>query len=413
MVHTNITFIPNLTFNDYSKKGQIMDISILRYLDILVGFAFVMALTSSFVTLLTQMVHSLEKTRSSLLEKGISSLLKRAAPSLTAYADEIAKAILQWHHVSGDTDSKRDVIVREQFIKIILEIVADPSPAGTENGMSQEAKTALASLFTDPTGQLDSSAYAAKLLESIDNTICTLETSNPNLATHTIHTQAIVTAGAGKFINALMTRFDSMSDSLSALFTTYSHRVTFLLSLLVALALPLDTIDLMQRLSSDDKLKDTLVTEAIKESNAQNQIDKSNSTDTNPVPQKQGSGQTSPAPIASSTNSTTPLDDIDFTAINNAYDRLNNPQLSIISHGGWKHILNFDQPSLSYYMEFLFGCFLSALLLSIGAPFWFEALKNLINLRSSLAKTDDLGREYRSNDQTTPETKPENQSTTK
>ena len=375
-----------------------MDISILRYVDILVGFALVMALGSSFVTLLTQLVHALEKTRSRLLENGIASLLKRAEPSLIPYADEIAEAVLQWHHVSGGTETSRDVIVREQFIKIILEIVADPSPSIPESGISQPAKDALAKLFIDPTGQLDSAAYAAKLIESIDRNICELETNNQGLASYAIHTRAIVEAKAGKFVDALMTRFDNMSDSLSALFTTHSHRVTFLLSLLIALSLPLDTIDLLQRLSSDDTLKNVLVTEALKQTDMHVQTVAPDATSPKTDLQKPN-GQSTSQSTQVQANSNDALANIDFEAINNAFRQLNDPQLSLISRGGWDNILKFDQPSLNYYLEFIFGCFLTALLLSIGAPFWFESLKNLINLRSNLAKTDDTAREFRRNDQ--------------
>jgi hypothetical protein len=42
------------------------------------------------------------------------------------------------------------------------------------------------------------------------------------------------------------------------------------------------------------------------------------------------------------------------------------------------------------------GIVLSALLLSLGAPFWFEALKDLLRLRSVIAGKDDLQRAQRS-----------------
>ena len=45
-----------------------MDISILKYLDVLIGLAVVMILASSFVTLLTQFVLSIGNRRSMFLE---------------------------------------------------------------------------------------------------------------------------------------------------------------------------------------------------------------------------------------------------------------------------------------------------------------------------------------------------------
>jgi hypothetical protein len=350
-----------------------MDISILRYLDVLIGFALVMALTSSFVTVLTQIVNTRSKTRSAILEKGIAALLKRADPSLAAHADIIAEAVIEWQHASGYPKEKRDVIVREQLIRILLEIVSDPSVS--KSAIPAEAKDALATLF---------SADAGSLLEKIDSKACELEVQHPELARHVINTQAILEANPGKFVNALMTRFDAMSESLTAIFTANSHRVTFLLSVLVALALPLDTIDLLQRLSSDDKLRNALVSEAIRDSSAHEQADRL---------------QANQAPPATASNTNAQI--VDPAMVQKAWGELNDPKLNLVSRGGWSKILRFDQPSKAYYAEFILGCFLSALLMTLGAPFWFEALKNLLKLRSSLAKTDDEARETRRTDQTT------------
>jgi hypothetical protein len=350
-----------------------MDISILRYLDVLIGFALVMALTSSFVTVLTQIVNTRSKTRSTILEKGIAALLKRADPSLAEHADIIAEAVVEWQPASGYAKDKRDVIVREQLIRILLEIVSDTSVSN--NSTLAQAKAALAKLF---------STDASILLEKIDSKVCELEVQHPELAIHVVNTQAILEANPGKFINAIMTRFDAMSESLTAVFTVNSHRVTFLISVLVALALPLDTIDLLKRLSSDDKLRNALVSEAIRDSSAHEQAERVQENQASP-------------PDASNANAQI----VDPAMIKKAWGELNDPKLNLVSRGGWSKILQFDQRSKAYYVEFIIGCFLSALLMTLGAPFWFEALKDLLKLRSSLAKTDDEARETRRTDQTT------------
>ncbi|HET9467157.1 MAG TPA: hypothetical protein VFO48_02050, partial [Vicinamibacterales bacterium] len=43
----------------------------------------------------------------------------------------------------------------------------------------------------------------------------------------------------------------------------------------------------------------------------------------------------------------------------------------------------------------------SWVLLSLGAPFWFDALKNLLRLRSVMARKDDVDRQKREDAQTT------------
>ena len=47
------------------------------------------------------------------------------------------------------------------------------------------------------------------------------------------------------------------------------------------------------------------------------------------------------------------------------------------------------------------GVLLSAILLSFGAPFWYDALKNLLQLRSILAQKDDEQRAKRQNPDST------------
>jgi len=478
-----------------------MDISILRYLDVLIGFALVMALVSSFVTLLTQFILSCEKKRAKLLKQGIAALLKRADPTLAPHANEIAEMILQ----SGKAGVKREVIMREQLVRRLLEIVADTSPPDSQDGILQKLKSALDSLLSflglgpassNPQNAKDAlakvlssdaskdalatdfSSEVRKLLERIDHKICQLEVEHPEFASHVVHTHAIIEARAGKFIDAIMTRFDNMSESLTALFSAHSRLVTFLVSLLVALALPLDSIDLLQRLSTDNTMREALVTEAIKESashdkaaqptqpqelqsNIQSQAKVANEADQQPPissagltpkaksvknntaqPIKSGKATSNPKakeleagatitgnasnqqptepskqatpPAVSNSNTPTEFEDVKV-----AWAKLNDPKLSLVSRGGWSKIihsdsklkdLKFDWCSFADWLKILKsgqvwetirGCFLSALLMTIGAPFWFEVLKNLLKLRPSLAKTDDEAREKRRKDETT------------
>jgi hypothetical protein len=47
-----------------------------------------------------------------------------------------------------------------------------------------------------------------------------------------------------------------------------------------------------------------------------------------------------------------------------------------------------------------FGLLITALLLSLGAPFWYKALGGLLQLRSVLAVKDDVQRQSRQSDET-------------
>jgi len=47
----------------------------------------------------------------------------------------------------------------------------------------------------------------------------------------------------------------------------------------------------------------------------------------------------------------------------------------------------------------LLGVILSALMLSLGAPFWYSVMKNLVGLRSAIAGKDDTQRRTRQESQ--------------
>jgi hypothetical protein len=59
----------------------------------------------------------------------------------------------------------------------------------------------------------------------------------------------------------------------------------------------------------------------------------------------------------------------------------------------------------SFSIQKLIGVLLSTALLSLGAPFWYEALKSTLKLRSTLAEKDDAQRlERQTTQQSTPST---------
>ena len=471
-----------------------MDISILKYLDIFIGFVLVMALASAFVTLLTQAWLSWTKKRAEILEQGIAALLKRAEPSLGDQANDIAKAVVEWSPASGKPGGKRDLVMREQLVRILLEIMTDPNPpkeyetaknaitslfideVSIEHfSVNQTAKIAIANLFSDEVktnpliSQLENpntvlqdaekqaikrklqantrhfnqnhdlsallarldenrlepkdrenirkllilieiaSINARELLQTIDHKASELEAKNPELASHVVHAQAIIEANAGKFVDAIMMRFDSMSESLKALFTSHSRIVTFVISLIVAVFLPLDTIDLLQRLATDDKLRATLVTTAMEVSKTNNiecnqpQKEPKSGTATGEAPKKTSTGDQQ-SPLSTTTKPENDL--IDCQSIKKAWADLNEPKLGLVTHEGWSNITDPKNQANSPFksgweaFKFVLGLFFSALLMTLGAPFWFDALKDLLKLRSSLAKTDDEAREARREDQT-------------
>jgi hypothetical protein len=400
-----------------------MDISILRYLDVLIGFAVAMALASSFVTLMTQFALQVTHKRSEFLKQGLAALLRRADPKLADHAETIAQAVLQWDGANSSAKNMREVIEREQLIRRLLEFAGLSEVATAQtSGDFAAARRALA----DVLGQDE----AGKLLSAIDDKAFALEAADPRQATHIIHTRAIFEASADtkkegrQFINAVMTRFDTMGDHLTAAFTDHSRTVTFLFSLLVALALPLDAIGLLQRLSSDDKLRAVFVSKAVE---VVEEAAPAKKAEASGQPAQDGAGKageekkTVDAPEGKGGQADTggsqeaaAKEPVGIEQIKAAYGALNDPKLNLSPVGWWPRIYydaakqEEQDPNHPWkwtiILQTLGGCFLSALLMSIGAPFWFEALKNLLKLRPSLAKADDDARESRRKDEAAPKT---------
>jgi hypothetical protein len=120
-------------------------------------------------------------------------------------------------------------------------------------------------------------------------------------------------------------------------------------SVVVVLAVQLDIIALADRLWIDDKFRDTIVKQATDTfSNAAN-----SNVDPHPY-----------------------------------YDLLNKTALITLP-------LDRDWPKRLMDARKIPGMILSVLLMSLGAPFWFNALKDLLKLRSSLAEKDDAQRAQR------------------
>jgi len=146
--------------------------------------------------------------------------------------------------------------------------------------------------------------------------------------------------------------------------------------LVVAFGLQLDTIDLVNRLFINDDARAKLMDIASK-------VQQAASTNPGANPGKeaqapagaQGNGQSSSG-----------------TDINAYYSQLSNAGLITFPSG--------QSFTLGNILRRLPGVLLTALLLSLGAPFWYNTLSSLLKLRSPSALKDDQQRSERQSSQT-------------
>jgi hypothetical protein len=155
---------------------------------------------------------------------------------------------------------KGEVVEREEFIRILLEFAANPTNIA---GMTKMRPGMIAAMHRlrqvlagndvpDPGRALADIREAAQVLELTDE----------GRATHERLTKAILTAAQSSFVGRINNWFDQVMDRTTAEYRFRAQLVTVIGALIVATLVQLDSIDLLKRLSSDDKLRDSLVQQA-------------------------------------------------------------------------------------------------------------------------------------------------------
>ncbi|MDQ3776690.1 MAG: hypothetical protein M3461_21230 [Pseudomonadota bacterium] len=325
--------------------------SFLTYLDILIGFALVMLLASSIVTVLSQWLLNLRNYRAVVLREGLKLLLIQVDGQLEPHAGEIVQAILRHPLVAGrdwkGQEQDGRVIQREGLVRVLLEL------ATTRTKLRKKAGEALRkALDLDPK---DGDGPQATL-DAIQARVVQLEIEFPNAAAHFLRTRAIVENASGRLVSGLMSWFDETADRMTQYFAQRARAVTIALSAVVALALPLDAFDLLTRLSLDEALRSRLVE------------------------------------AAQTIEQATPAQDPGYTRVRDLRDTLEN--LAIVPTGGiWTYVQGED--GCRRLLGAIPGILLSICLMSLGGPFWFEALKNLLKLRPVLAQKEEKERQER------------------
>jgi len=287
--------------------------------------------------------------RGKRLKEGLAGLLKQIEPKLDAtLADQISHAILA-HPLVADGGKLSGTLHREEFTQMLLELGAsDTTPVGVK---VREILTAHG--IEDP----------GKTLENVRSMALQIERSNPELAADVRHTMALMSEVKDKLLGKVHGWFDQTIDRVADRFTSSTRVVTVVCSLAVALALQLDVIGLVNRLSEDPELRRTLVAEAIK------------------------------AEAAVAAAKTTPAEK--ETALKDQAAAVKGEIRNLASLG----VLTIPSSWTGWWDNWgkvnVLGTLLSALLLSLGAPFWYNALKNLLKLRSVIAYKDDDQRTVR------------------
>jgi hypothetical protein len=317
---------------------------VLKSIDILIGLAVVMLAASMAVTVMTGFINHIFNTRGRNLQTGIADLLHLINPDFTrAVVEKIANAVLT-HPLIRDAEGRLGTVVhREELTKLLMELAAGNGPQKLETTVQDQLKKAL---------QDQGIADPAKTIESVRSLVLKLEKSNPELSNMARANLAILHAAESDFVAKINSWFDQTMDRVSHRFTSSTRGLTFACSLLLAVVVQLDTIALVNRISVDDAVRASLIAQAQK------------ITDSNAAP----------------TDTELPKNMVE---------------------SGVMSLPDYGKDGLKGFLDLRhdLGIVITTLLLSLGAPFWYNALKQLLQLRSKLADKDDDQRKERQSTQ--------------
>ena len=315
----------------------------LKTLDVLIGAVTVVLLFSMAVTVITQAVTSFFQRRGRHLKSGLADLLQQLSIPTRAIAEDIADHILRHPLIREGNGNLGTVVHRDEFTKLLLNFASGEGMTT----LGDESRKALLTVLQN-NGISDPSA-ALKNIRALE---LQLEASDPQLASCLKHTLAILHGAGSDFVAKVNSWYDQTIDRVSERFTKYTHWVTLGISAVVVLTVQLDVIAVMDRLSIDDQFRNAVVS-----TSAKSFADNGGS----------GNAQTNPRPY---------------------YDLLS--QAGLIT-------LPTDKDWVGQLKETrkIPGMVLSVLLLSLGAPFWYSILKDLLQLRSQVAQKDDEQRNRR------------------
>lgn len=343
----------------------------LKTIDILLGVTIVMLIVSMCVTMLTQAATHVLDTRGKKLLEGLSDLLQQIDPSLERkVTDGIANTLLRHPLINDGSRNLGSTILREEFTGMLLALGAGNVPASVKEHATSEVKTAITKLLKDH--GIDN---PEQTLENVRGLALHLERANPEMATNERQALAMMQEVRAQLVGKINGWFDQTMDRVSARFTAHARTVTVIASIAVAFALQLDLVSLVNRLNVDPALRQALVENAVRVAGTTSADSSEQAIQR--LEQLTGQSKTELQSLVQIGAVTLP-----------GKDWIQN----------WGYFCGAGQTCPKKVN--LIGVILSALLLSLGAPFWYNALKNIVRLRSLIAGKDDAQREARQSTQT-------------
>lgn len=320
----------------------------LPILDVVIGLAFIFLLFSLAVSALNELILSALDKRSDFLAQALGELL--------ADRSELETGRLKKFFSHGLVDSfsrkakgKPAYLPSKVFVSALLDMIC-PVPAGEERTMA---------------------GVAAKINE--------IRASGDLLG----ESLAALAADCGNdliaFKASLETWFNHAMERTSGWYKRYTQQWLFWLGLVLAIACDVDAIAISKALSSDPKLRDSVVQQAMAYATNQASLYFKGNPPSSRTQESASPGLMQTNQVTASTNSVSSGD------VKSQYDSYMRSMADMNATGlplGWapSHLSSFAGFG---WLLVILGWVLTALAGSLGAPFWFDTLNRFINIRGS------------------------------
>jgi hypothetical protein len=425
---------------------------VLKQLDTLIGFAVVMSVVSMLIMVSTQAISSLLALRGKNLLDALQALFTSLVPKLDPKkAAALADVILKRPIISDSSLSLKNSWVPERW-KLATAIRAEECLAAIKKIASTDEDQLKQVLDSKAQSQVPAAqAAAVKVIEALSSSEAKTGVEEVLTAVKAIvptgagldAVQAKVSAlvahagnggppdGGPPFdVARWLARFQSVQDRANQWFTVHARITTVVFAFVAAFILQLNTFDLFSRLANDADLRNQLVNlspniqrrvdealnvkfpgtvyaAALKELKAKGEI----SSDPSAVPAESDASArqwlTSQKVTAAvltdyenmvQENATARARDAkeEFKQMVGLYDQTTLqliPENYPLAFGGSPPYIHNIRGFLGFTGQLpgraFFGMFASAMLLSLGSPFWFNLLKSLASLRSSVSEKID------------------------
>jgi hypothetical protein len=417
---------------------------VLKYLDVLIGLALVMLIAATVALSISHALLDLLSSRARHLEHALDRLVRQIHPAvLGPHAPDIARLVLlhplvgmphgplsgihnwarrtlrrilpDWlgRYLAFGPRMPARVILREEFALCLFEWASPGGSWSMQFDDPEEAKaaarcqTALVQALRERGIEDPAATLKAVKLQAMVN-----ERDHPEQSAETWRSQALAQCAPSEFLSGLYVAFDTTMNRATTSFGREAQAWVSVVALVMVVVAELDAVHLIKRLSIDDAYRATLVADA-------QQLTADIGSECAKLP----SGCSKPEDLASvvtrlrggSCDPSLPEPELTRCRVKTSAALLSAPALDLWPDTGTSPSRPPDfslglltrawpDPSqrpvlvarsvdwVTQVWPKLPGILLAWILVSLGAPFWYDLLKNLFKLRSLLAQKDDADR---------------------